>query len=177
MPIECGSSDGNISLAIIRKGLRYVYAPNIVFYEPIVESFREQVRQKVRRATRMIQSAWANKDLLFNRKCGAFGKVIFPLRLLMIIASPILSLVGCVAVLVALAYVSTYWVLGLVLFLLVSFVGSRLKLSKLSLLWSLIVHQCYLLVGLLLSTRSLSLWKPVERTAMTETLEEVARHR
>lgn len=54
MPIEYGSSDGNISLAIIRKGLRFIYVPNIVFYEPIVDKLGEQVRQKTRRAARMI---------------------------------------------------------------------------------------------------------------------------
>jgi len=166
IPLEYGCSDGNISLAIIRKGLRYVCVPSVLFYEPIVESLREQVRQKARRGARIIQSALANKDLLFRRECGAFGRVVFPLRLLMVTVSPVLSLVGCVAILVALAYVSIYWVLALPLFLLMLYVGSRLGLSKLSLLWSLFVHQCYLLVGLLLSGRTRSVWRPVQRSSV-----------
>ena len=166
MPLEYGSSDGNISLAIIRKGLRYICVPTILFYEPIAESLREQVRQKTRRAARMIQSAWANKDLLFSRECGAFGTLIFPLRLLMMMVSPLLSLIGCVAALVAVAYVSIYWLLGILLLLLLLYGGSRVGLSKLGLLWSLIVHQCYLLAGLFLSARKRSLWKPVQRSSI-----------
>ena len=168
MPLDYGSSDGNISFAIIRMGLRYVCVPTILFYEPIAESLREQVRQKTRRAARIIQSARANKDMLLDRKYGAFGKVIFPLRLLLLI-SPVLSLLGCVALLVAVAYVSIYWVLAMPLFLLVAYTGNRLGLSKLSLLWSLVVHQCYLLVGLLLSTRKRGVWKPVQRSSIIET--------
>ena len=164
MPPEYGSSDGNISLAIIRKGLRYICVPTILFYEPIAESLREQVRQKTRRAARMIQSAWANKDLLFSRECGAFGTLIFPLRLLMMIASPLLSLIGSVAVLVAVAYVSIYWSFAALLFLFTLYAGSKAGVSKLSLLWSLVLHQFYLLVGLLLSARKRSVWGPVQRS-------------
>jgi cellulose synthase/poly-beta-1,6-N-acetylglucosamine synthase-like glycosyltransferase len=166
MPLEYGSSDGNISLAIIRKGLRYICVPTLLFYEPIAESLRGQVRQKVRRAARTIQSALANKDMLFSRECGAFGRSVFPLRLLMMTVSPVLSLVGCAAILVALAYVSIYWILSSALFLLVLYAGSRLGLSKLSLLWSLLVHQCYLLIGLLLSGRKRAVWRPVQRSSV-----------
>ena len=163
MPVECGSSDGNISLAIVRKGLRFLYVPNIVFYEPIVDKLSEQVRQKARRGARMIQSAWANKDLLFNQKCGVFGTRIFPLRLLMMIVSPLLFLTGCLAILIAMAYVPIYWSSAILLFLLMLYAGSKAGLPKVGLLWSLFLHQCYLLVGLLLSTRKRSVWRPVQR--------------
>ena len=166
MPVEYGSSDGNISLAIVRKGLRFLYVPNIVFYEPIVDKLSEQVRQKARRGARMIQSAWANKDLLFNQKYGAFGTRIFPLRLLMMIVSPLLSLIGCLAVLIAMAYVSIYWSSAILLFLLMLYAGSKAGLPKVGLLWSLFLHQCYLLVGLLLSTRKRNVWRPVQRSSI-----------
>jgi biofilm PGA synthesis N-glycosyltransferase PgaC len=166
MPLEYGSSDGNISLAIIRRGLRFLYVPSIVFYEPIVGKLGEQVRQKTRRGARMIQSAWANKDLLFNGQCGAFGTIIFPLRLLMMIVSPLLSLIGGVAVLVAAAHVSVYWSFVMLLFLFTLYVGSKAGLGKLSLLWSLVVHQCYLLVGLVLAARIRSVWRPVQRSSI-----------
>jgi cellulose synthase/poly-beta-1,6-N-acetylglucosamine synthase-like glycosyltransferase len=168
MPVEYGSSDGNISLAIVRKGLRFLYVPNIVFYEPIVDKLSEQVRQKARRGARMIQSAWANKDLLFNQKCGVFGTRIFPLRLLMMIVSPLLFLTGCLAILIAMAYVPIYWSSAILLFLLMLYAGSKAGLPKVGLLWSLFLHQCYLLVGLLLSTRKRSVWRPVQRSSIVE---------
>jgi cellulose synthase/poly-beta-1,6-N-acetylglucosamine synthase-like glycosyltransferase len=167
MPVEYGSSDGNISLAIIRKGLRFLYVPNIVFYEPIVEKLGEQVRQKTRRAARMIQSACANKDLLFNQDCGAFGSIIFPLRLLMMIVSPLLWLIGSVAVLVAAASVSVYWPLAILLIPVILYAGSKAGLARLSMLWSLVVHQCYLLVGLLLAARKRRVWRPVRRSSIS----------
>jgi poly-beta-1,6-N-acetyl-D-glucosamine synthase len=166
MPVKYGSSDGNISLAIIRKGLRFLYVPSIVFYEPIVDKLGEQVRQKTRRAARMIQSAWANKDLLFSRECGAFGTIIFPLRFLMMIVSPLLSIIGVVAVVVGAAYVSIYWALAMLLILFTLYAGSKAGLSKLSMLWSLVLHQCYLLVGLFLAARKRSVWRPVQRSSI-----------
>jgi glycosyltransferase involved in cell wall biosynthesis len=40
MRLDYGSSDANISFAVIRKGLRYVCIPTILFYEPVAESLR-----------------------------------------------------------------------------------------------------------------------------------------
>lgn len=163
MPVEYGSSDGNISLGVVRRGQRFLYVPSIVFYEPIVNKLGEQLRQKTRRAARMIQSAWGNKDLLFNRKYGAFGTVIFPLRFMMMIISPLLTLAGFVAVLVSIAYVSIYWLSAIVLLMIVLYAGSKAGMGGPSLLWSLVLHQCYLLMGLLLATRKRSVWRPVQR--------------
>ncbi|MGA2790616.1 MAG: glycosyltransferase [Candidatus Bathyarchaeia archaeon] len=163
-----GSSDGNISLSIIRQGFRFICVPTIFFYEHIAENLREQVRQKTRRAARMIQSARSNQDLLFSEKCGAFGNLIFPLRMLMMTVTPVLSLVGFVAILVTLVGVSVYWVVGAALILLTLYAGSKLKIGKLNLLWSLVVHQCYLLVGLLLSYRKQIVWRSVQRNPIDE---------
>jgi cellulose synthase/poly-beta-1,6-N-acetylglucosamine synthase-like glycosyltransferase len=168
MPAGYGSSDGNISLTIIRKGLRLVCAPNIVFYEPIATRLGEQIRQKTRRAARMIQSGWANRDMLFKREYGNFGVIIFPLRFLMMTICPPLFFLGCVAFVVATAYVSVYLSLSVIwLALLGSFIGNKVKLDKVSLLHSLVVHECYLLIGLLQSGRRRSVWRPVQRSLIT----------
>jgi cellulose synthase/poly-beta-1,6-N-acetylglucosamine synthase-like glycosyltransferase len=168
MPPGYGSSDGNISLAIMRKGLRLLCAPNIFFYEPIATRLGEQVRQKTRRAARMIQSGWANRDMLFRRQYGDFGAIIFPLRFLMMTICPPLFFVGSVAVVVATAYVSVYLSLSAILLALLGlFMGNRLKLDKVSLLHSLVVHECYLLLGLLQSGRRRSAWRPVQRSLIT----------
>jgi cellulose synthase/poly-beta-1,6-N-acetylglucosamine synthase-like glycosyltransferase len=161
-----GSSDGNISLSIIRQGLRFICVPTILFYEPIAENLHEQVRQKTRRAARMIQSALANRDLLFSDKCGAFGDLVFPLRLLMMTVTPVLSLVGFVAILVIMVIMSVYWVVAAALFLFTLYAGSRLESSKLNLVWSLIVHQCYLMVGLFLSLKKGGVWNPIQRSSI-----------
>lgn len=93
MPLDYGSTDGNISLAIVRKGLRYICVPSIIFREPIVVKVKEQLRQKTRRAARQIQAAFSNLDLLFSQRSGMFGRLIFPLRLLMMI-SPLFFVAG-----------------------------------------------------------------------------------
>jgi len=168
VPVGYGSSDGNISLGVVRRGLRFVYTPSVFFYEPIPLILGEQIRQKTRRAARMIQSAWANRDMLFKRECGDFGAVVFPLRFLMMMVCPPLFLLGSVSIVAVIAYVSIYASLCVVLFALLGpFLGSRLKLGKASLLYSLGMHQCYLLLGLLLSCRKLSVWKPVERHSVS----------
>ncbi|MFX1492439.1 MAG: glycosyltransferase [Promethearchaeota archaeon] len=87
-----GSSDGNISLSIIQNGFKFILAPCIVYYEPISQRLLEQRRQKIRRATRLIQSTLLNLDILFTRKYKEFGRIIFPLRLLMTTLCPILTL-------------------------------------------------------------------------------------
>lgn len=165
IPAEYGSTDGNLSLAIIRRGLRFVCVPNVVFYEKVADTLSEQMRQKTRRASRIIQSALANRDILFRKECGAFGSVIFPLRLLMITLAPLLFLVGSICALMAVAYVSIYGSLLLMLLVvLAGYVGSKVKLGRLSLLHSLSVHECYLLIGLLLSGGRRGIWSHNQRS-------------
>lgn len=163
--IDYGSSDGNISLAIIRKGLRFLYLPNVAFYEPIPERLREQIRQKLRRSARMIQSAWLNRDILFNHDCGAFAELIFPLRMWMMLISPLLFVVGCISALAALLFLPMYCSFLLAVLLLISYFGNRLGSGSLRLLWSLLIHECYLLGGLLLSGGKRSTWRPVQRSS------------
>ena len=165
IPAEYGSTDGNLSLAIVRQGLRFVCVPNVVFFEVVADTLSEQMRQKARRASRTIQSALANRDMLFRKEFGAFGSVIFPLRLLMITLAPLLFVVGSICALVAVAYVSIYGCLLLMLlFVFAGYVGSKVKLGRLSLLHTLSVHECYLLIGLFLSSRRRGIWSHNQRS-------------
>ena len=164
MPLGYGSTDGNLSLAIVRQGLRYICVPSIVFYEPIVVGVREQLRQKTRRAARQIQAAAANLGILFNPKCGEFGALIFPLRLLMMVSS-LFCLVGVVAVAVAVASVSALLLPAIPLLIIGLYLASK-RSSKAGLLWSLIVHEFYLLMGLIYSPRRGSAWRSMERTSI-----------
>lgn len=95
-----GSSDGNISLTIIKNGFRFISAPHIVYHEPISSRIFEQRRQKIRRATRLIQSTLLNMNMLLRKKYGEFGRVIFPLRLLMMTLCPITLMLSIVMLLI-----------------------------------------------------------------------------
>jgi hypothetical protein len=144
--------------------LRFLYVPAVVFYEGVATSIREQMRQKTRRAARMIQSALANRDMVFRRQFGTFGTRILPLRFLMMLFCPPALLVGSVCLVIAALYAPMGWPLvASLLILAASYVGGRLGGSRLGLLYSLLLHQYYLLAGLVLSTRKYSTWRPVER--------------
>ena len=174
LPLHYGSSDGNISLAIIKKGLRFLSVPGIFFYEPISFRLKEQRRQKIRRAARMIQSILANKNMLFKDNYGSFGKIIFPLRFAIMIISPLLFFLGLAATILATMYVSTSLGLSLTLiFLFCTYLGTKTSVSKLTLFSSLVIHQFYLLLGLFSSQKRMTVWRPVERSSMRfEGLEE-----
>jgi biofilm PGA synthesis N-glycosyltransferase PgaC len=167
LPLHYGSSDGNISLAIIKKGLRFLSVPGIFFYEPVSIKLNEQRRQKIRRAARMIQSILANKNMMFKDDYGSFGKIIFPLRFAMMIISPLLFFLGFAATVLATMYVSTS--LGLLFtltFLSCVYLGTKTSVRKLTLFSSLVVHQFYLLLGLFSSQKRMTVWRPVERSSM-----------
>jgi len=168
LPLQYGSSDGNISLATIRRGLKFLYVPSILFYEPIAVKVTEQRRQKIRRAARLMQSALANKDMLFKDDYKLFGKIIFPLRFAMMMICPILFFVGFTAMLLGAVYLSmTFALFLLFLFPFFTFLGARIKVHKLNVVSSFIVHQFYLLMALFLSQKRVAVWRPAERSEMT----------
>lgn len=165
MPLDYGSTDGNISLAIVRKGLRYVCVPSIIFHEPIVVKVKEQMRQKTRRGARQIQAAFTNLDILFSQRSGMFGRLIFPLRLLMMI-SPLFSVLGLVALTIVIVYVSMRLLPIVPLVVVCLYLASK-RSRKFDLLWSFLIHEYYLLIGLLYSTRRGSSWRTTQRSSIT----------
>lgn len=168
LPANYGSSDGNISLAIIKKGQRFLSIPGISFYEPISLKVAEQRRQKVRRAARLIQSIMANKDMLFKNKYKAFGSLIFPLRFVMMTLAPILFFIAVITMLSTVAYLSIPLCLMLAsLFLLCVYAGAKIKLHWLNVFSSFVVHHFYLLAGLISSQRRVTMWRPAKRSEMT----------
>ena len=174
LPLKHGSSDGNISLATIKKGLKFLYVPNILFYEPIAFRVTEQRRQKIRRAARLIQSTLANKDMLFKDNYKSFGKIIFPLRFAMMVICPILFFTGLATFFLVTTYLSIKFALFLMfLFSFCTFLGTKIKVDKLTVFSSFVVHQFYLLIGLILSQKKVAVWRPAERSEVSvETLEK-----
>jgi cellulose synthase/poly-beta-1,6-N-acetylglucosamine synthase-like glycosyltransferase len=171
IPVGYGSCDGNISLSIIRRGLRFLLVPNIAFYEPVASDIREQIRQKTRRAARQVQSVLANKEMLFRHEYGAFGMRILPLRFLMMTLCPPLFLVGFAGLFLAAVWESAGWpLLVLCLALLVSYVAGKAKPGRLGLPVSVFAHLLYLSIGLVMSTQNLRIWKPIERSTTGKAL-------
>mgnify|MGYP001120650812 CR=1 FL=1 len=164
-----GSSDGNISLSFIKKGFRFILAPCIAYYEPISQRLSEQRRQKIRRATRLIQSTLLNLNILFTRKYKEFGRIIFPLRLLMMTLCPILALSS-----IFLFFAFTYFT-SLLLFSILSLcialilmLGIKTHIKILNLIVSFLIHQVYLFIGFLLSFRKMSVWERIERNQIVK---------
>jgi len=159
-----GSSDGNISLSFIKKGFRFILAPCIAYYEPISQRLLELRRQKVRRATRLIQSALLNLDVLFARKSREFGRIIFPLRLLMMMLCPILAL-SSIFLFLAFTYFMSPVLFGILLLCtaLILVLGVKTDIKILNLIVSFLIHQAYLCMGFILSFRKMNVWERIER--------------
>jgi glycosyltransferase involved in cell wall biosynthesis len=164
--VDRGSTDGNISLSVIRKGFRYIYVPEIFSMEPLSHELNEQVRQKMRRASRLIQSTLMNRDVLFNRKYREFGMVIFPLRFVMFIVCPFLMFAGIFSTFYLIVSYSMILALALgVGACLLFYVGTKTKMGTLNSVASLLIQQFYLSLGLLLVGKSTSTWKSIKRGA------------
>lgn len=164
IPTAYGSSDGNISLSIIKKGFRFILAPCITYYEPVSQRLLELRRQKIRRATRLIQSTLLNSDMFLTRKHKEFGRMIFPLRLLMMTLSPVLTL-SSIFLFLAFAYFASPILLGVLLLLaaLILTLGIRSDIRILNLIVSFLIHQAYLCIGFVLSFRKMNVWERIER--------------
>ena len=163
IPADYGSTDGNIVMNIIKSGHRFVYIPNAVILEPVPEDLSQQKLQKVRRAQRLIQVFIHNKDLFLNRKYGTFGKVIFPLKFLMVVLAPTLMVLGLSLFIVGVVFSSNSYLQVVSLSSL--FIGaaslSRKESSKM--FSSFVFHQFYLLAGLFASLRKSVYWKTIDR--------------
>jgi cellulose synthase/poly-beta-1,6-N-acetylglucosamine synthase-like glycosyltransferase len=131
-----GADDANLAFAAIRNGYRAVYESEAVVYETIPVSFKVQFRQKIRRATGILNSMIANRDLLWSDRL--FSHFFF-YRMWMYLVSPVLFFIGifCDPVLFVLAGVSAI-----------------LSFSR-----SFILNQFYLLIGLLRFRTDVKTWE------------------
>jgi cellulose synthase/poly-beta-1,6-N-acetylglucosamine synthase-like glycosyltransferase len=84
---EKGADDINIASAAVRNGYRAVYEKEAVVYESIPLDIEIQFKQKSRRATQLIDSMIANKDVLVTNR-------FYLMRAWMVFASPILFILG-----------------------------------------------------------------------------------
>ena len=175
IPVDRGSTDVNISLSVIRKGHRYIHVPEVFSMEPISTEIKDQARQKMRRASRIIQSTIMNKDMLFNKKYREFGTKIFPLRFVMFVVCPLLTFVGIFATML---FISSYSVviagLLIVVACLLFFAGTKIKVGLLNSVASLVMQQFYLLFGLLLAGKRTKTWNSVNRPVLGDSKPNVS---
>ena len=106
------ADDSNIALQIISKGYRTIVNQNASFTERSPTQFSDYVKIKSRRTLGGLIETLRFKSLLFNRKHGSFGMLIFPYRFFTYLISPVLScLLVVLAILAAMeiiTYVGTY---------------------------------------------------------------------
>jgi cellulose synthase/poly-beta-1,6-N-acetylglucosamine synthase-like glycosyltransferase len=85
------ADDSNIALQVISKGYRSVVNQKSFFAERSPTQFSDYIKIKSRRTLGGLIETLRFKSLLFNRKYGSFGMLIFPYRFFTYIISPILS--------------------------------------------------------------------------------------
>jgi cellulose synthase/poly-beta-1,6-N-acetylglucosamine synthase-like glycosyltransferase len=100
------ADDAEVAIGILRKGYATVFEPTARFFEDTPRALRKRLAQKQRRAQGHIQLAIQNRDMLFNRKFGFFGMVVFPITFAMIVLNPwlILAMIGFTSVALSLNY-------------------------------------------------------------------------
>ena len=120
--------------------------------------------QKVRRAKRLIQVFLGNIDVLFNRKYGKFGSTIYPLKFSMHVLCPILMLLGFISIVLFIFLSGNALLLYLCAFSALFLVAAYVFSDKLqNFLSSFLLHQSYLLLGLLFVPKKSHVWKKIER--------------
>jgi cellulose synthase/poly-beta-1,6-N-acetylglucosamine synthase-like glycosyltransferase len=164
IPNDYGSTDANIAMNIIRHGLRFLYVPNSIVYEPSPENLGDHQLQKIRRAKRLLQVFLRNYDVALTSKYGSFGHTIFPLKLLMHALCPLLLLTGLVLIGLYIALAQNIFLYALAGAILTGTLVLSIAFKRFgSLLSSFILHQCYLVIGLLSSHRKSVYWKTIDR--------------
>lgn len=124
-----GCIDACFSFQARKDGYKTVYEPNAVYFELSPRSIRDSFKQQIRRATTLIQNMMAFKDMILNKKYGAFGLFIMPAHFLMLIILPFVFLVGVTGVAVVIALnLSNYFLLAIMsIILFITLLSSRLQ--------------------------------------------------
>ncbi|MFV9631710.1 MAG: glycosyltransferase [Methanosarcinales archaeon] len=154
-----GADDASMALSVIRNGYRCKYVPTAKFYENVPDNFYEQRRQKIRRATRLLEATFLNKDIL-SFKYGIFGMFIFPLRIMMFFVVPTAFFLSLILWSITLASINILYCVGFIVILCSLVLAGNLYTNVIS---SFIIYQGYLFLGLFNMLRDVHIWEPMER--------------
>ncbi len=164
IPKDYGSTDGNIAINVIRQGYRFIYNPNAIVFEPSPENLKEHRLQKIRRAKRLLQVFIRNRDITLDSKYGAFGRIVFPLKLLMLGLCPVLFIAGSAFLVSYVVFAQDVWLYTLAGTVLIMTSVSSFAVKPIGgFLSSFILHQFYLVIGLFSSFRKSVYWKTIDR--------------
>ena len=154
-----GADDASMALSVIRKGYKCKYVPTAKFYEYVPDKFYEQRRQKIRRATRLLEATFVNRDVLSFRY-GKFGMFIFPLRILMFFVVPTTFLLSLLLWAILLGSVNIWYGAGFLALIALAVLSGKVRMNIIS---SFIIYQGYLFLGLFNMLRDVHVWEPTER--------------
>jgi len=126
---EKGCIDCCISFQAKMDGYTTAYEPKAAYYELSPKSIRDSFKQQIRRAATLIENMMAFKDMILNKKFGAFGMLIMPAHFLMLVILPFLLLIGSIGMaMIIILDLSNYLLLALVgIVLLAILVSSQLQ--------------------------------------------------
>lgn len=154
-----GADDASRGLSIIRSGYKCKYVPSAKFYEYVPFEFKEQRKQKVRRATRLMEATFMNLDLI-SPKYGKFGLLVLPLRFLMFFVVPSAFFLAVILWTLYLASIDLLYAAGLLGLIILAVLSGSLKTNMVS---SFIIYQGYLFFGLLNMGKDVHTWEPNKR--------------
>ena len=154
-----GADDASMALSVIRKGYKCKYVPSAKFYEYVPDMFYEQRRQKIRRATRLLEATFVNRDVLSSRY-GKFGMFIFPLRILMFFVVPSAFFLSLLLWTIILASINILYGISFVAVIVAMVLAGSVYTNVVS---SFIIYQGYLFLGLFNMLRDVHVWEPTER--------------
>jgi cellulose synthase/poly-beta-1,6-N-acetylglucosamine synthase-like glycosyltransferase len=92
-----GTADTAIALFVRSKGYRFVFDPEVKFYEYAPSTRKGRVKQKSIRAANLIKVLWSLRGLFFRRKYGKFGSIILPFNFAMLAIAPSLILLAALS--------------------------------------------------------------------------------
>ena len=92
LPEKKSGDDARMANIIRKKGYRAVCDSSAIFYEYAPPDSSARLTQKLRRAQGIVRVFWDFRDIMFKRKYGAYGRIIFPMEFLMHCVFPALWL-------------------------------------------------------------------------------------
>jgi cellulose synthase/poly-beta-1,6-N-acetylglucosamine synthase-like glycosyltransferase len=94
------SFDCCVPYQVRMEGQRVLYDSDSFYHEYAPETFKDRMKQQVRRGSILITPLLLYKEMIFNKKYGKFGRVILPAHFIMLVLVPWFFLIGLAVLLV-----------------------------------------------------------------------------
>jgi len=82
--------DVELTVTVRSKGFKALYAPDVSFLETEAGELRPKLRHKLRRGMNNQHALLQNSRVLFSRRFGKYGTIVFPFEFFVHIVSPVL---------------------------------------------------------------------------------------